>query len=371
MIVFASRWTPPDQHSLQDVIRCQLCETPVPSQHCITCYFHVCIGCVDKHRSDESKRHRIVPFRMRGAFPKCQKHPEKICEEYCETCSVSICALCIDSGEHGQHDKEDILKFVANKKETMRKDLEEFEKIIYPQYEEARLNIPLQRNEAFRRYEEITTALTIHWRHWQRGLETVLGKMYFELFKMKSKHKEFFHDQEKNIGHALNLIVQIIQNLKLNLDTNDVCRLSEYQSRNAEFRQLRSKLEVSLPTFTPHQIDIEHIYDIFGFLKRMFFKTEDYQAISLLKKPQIIIEIMTGYEEYVFNSVSCLIDNEFWTCGDNEIIRLYNIHGQLLKSVRTITGKFPRDITVLLSGELVYTDYRDCNVLELVIGYVF
>lgn len=62
---------------------------------------------------------------------------------------------------------------------------------------------------------------------------------------MKSKHKEFFHDQEKNIGHALNLIVQIIQNLKLNLDTNDVCRLSEYQFRNAEFRQLRSKLEVS------------------------------------------------------------------------------------------------------------------------------
>lgn len=63
----------------------------------------------------------------------------------------------------------------------MRKDLEEFEKIIYPQYEESRLNIPLQRNEAFRRYEEITTALTSHWRHWQRGLETVLGKMYFEL----------------------------------------------------------------------------------------------------------------------------------------------------------------------------------------------
>ena len=62
-------------YSLQDVIRCYLCETPHPSMYCLACSCYLCDNCLDKHLSDsskiknkkEKKQHAcaIVPFKLR------------------------------------------------------------------------------------------------------------------------------------------------------------------------------------------------------------------------------------------------------------------------------------------------------------------
>ena len=56
--------------------------------------------------------------------------------------------------------------------------------------------------------------------------------------------------------------------------------------------------------------------------------------------------------------VYLVLVNELWT----EIIRLYNLQGELLKSVQTVSGNATWDITVTQKGHLVYSDHGDGSV---------
>ena len=109
---------------LQDVIRCDLCETPVPTRHCDICRIHLCEECEVKHISDESKEHVIVSFEMRGSTPKCSKHSTQVCAQYCKKCNTPICALCVSSGKHKRHKTEHISKMADEKKEPRKNDLQ-------------------------------------------------------------------------------------------------------------------------------------------------------------------------------------------------------------------------------------------------------
>ena len=83
--------------------------------------------------------------------------------------------------------------------------------------------------------------------------------------------------------------------------------------------------------------------------------------------PRIILKINTDFDERKrLLSVSCLSNSEFWISGKDNILRLYNLHGELLKSVRTKSGNRPSNISVIKSGDLVYTDHNDrsLNILK-------
>lgn len=79
--------------------------------------------------------------------------------------------------------------------------------------------------------------------------------------------------------------------------------------------------------------------------------------------PQTITDINTEYgESNNLRIVSCLSNDEVWTCGHDNMMRLYNIQGKLMKSIQTKSGNKARCITVTRSGELVYTDFNDRTV---------
>lgn len=82
------------QYNLQDVLRCNLCEIPVPVLYCDFCNTPLCNICVEKHLLDESNEHKIVLFNKRTFnqnLPKCTKHTIKQCELYCKNCNTPIC----------------------------------------------------------------------------------------------------------------------------------------------------------------------------------------------------------------------------------------------------------------------------------------
>lgn len=76
--------------------------------------------------------------------------------------------------------------------------------------------------------------------------------------------------------------------------------------------------------------------------------------------PRIVTEINTKCRE--LNSVSCLSDDDIWTCSNENIMRLYNCRGELVKSVQTKSRKVPWDIAVTINGDLIYTDRDDRTV---------
>ncbi|XP_022293786.2 uncharacterized protein LOC111104232 [Crassostrea virginica] len=341
-------------YSLQDVIGCDLCETPVPPKHCDICHIHLCEACVGKHLSDQTKDHYIVPFKLRGITPKCTKHSTKVCTQLCTTCNIPVCPLCVASSEHEQHKKEDILKLFETKRKLMQKDLPDLEKSIYPRYQEAATNIPVQRADVNKRSQKLTTALDKQGEALHTEIDTIIQGMKSDIADMDAQHKAAIDQQEDAINRTIPEITQAILDLKRLLDTSDVCLVSEYTSRTEEFRNLPAQFQVTLPTFSPQEINREQIHQQIGSLSEL--------AITfLLDEPRILTDIQTECGE--LRSVSCLSDSELWTCGyDDNILRLCNLQGELLRSVQTKSGNVPQDIAVTRSGDLVYTDDSDSSI---------
>uniref|UniRef100_A0A8B8B7F9 Uncharacterized protein LOC111107657 n=1 Tax=Crassostrea virginica TaxID=6565 RepID=A0A8B8B7F9_CRAVI len=345
-------------YSLQDVIRCDLCETPVPPKHCELCHIHLCEACVGKHLSDQSKDHYIVPFKLRGSIPKCQYHSTNTCTILCKDCNVSICKICSSFGEHAEHKKEDLLKAMAEKEELIRKDLQELEKSIYPKYQEAATNIPVQRADVNKHSQKLTTALDKQGEALHTEIDTIIQGMKSDIDDMDARHIAAIDEQEVAINKTSTEIKKVILDLKRLLDTSDVCLVSEYTSRTEEFRSLPAQFQVTLPTFTPQEINREQIHQQIGSLSELVIT---YLVPMLLDEPRILTDIQTECRELY--SVSCLSDSKLWTCGyKDNILRLYNLQGELLRSVQTKSGNWPWDIAVTRSGGLVYADWDDRSI---------
>ena len=328
--------------SLQDVIRCDLCDSPVPPKHCDICQIHLCEACVGKHLSDNSKEHYIVPFELRGISPKCPSHLTKLSTLLCRECIIPICPHCVASGEHEEHKTENILKMIETKKELMQKDLRNLQKSIYPKYEEAATNIQTQLSHANKYFQRLITALDRQREALHKEIDIIIQGMVSDINEMKAQHKAAIDKREDAINRTIIEIKRVILDLNKFLDNTDVCLVSEYTSRTEEFRSLPAQFQVSLPTFSPQKVNRRQIHQQIGSLSKL--------AITYLHdEPPILKDIQTQYKGWhnTLRSVSCLSDNELWTCGDDKILRLYNLQGELLRSVQTKSGNNPQGIAVI------------------------
>ncbi|XP_065927323.1 E3 ubiquitin-protein ligase TRIM71-like isoform X2 [Magallana gigas] len=361
--------------SAQDVVRCDVCDTPVPPLHCDFCQTNLCKACVGEHMLDLSKKHQVVPFQDRGStpnYPICTKHSPKQCELHCEQCDIPICVLCVSSESHKNHKLVDIYTNYEKKREDIQKDLQELIKSLSPKYQEIANKITVQKADLSKNSEKLTSAIDKQGEVWHREIDTIIQKLKSDLDEMDSKHLAVLNKQEEEITRTISEIRQSIADLKL-LDSNDVSRVSAYKSRIAEFRRLPPKLTVSLTNFTPQKINPEQLYQQFGSLSTFSITTEEHgytmetsEAGSsplkpLLDEPRIISTIQTQYN--YLTSVTCHSDEEIWACSCyNKMMSLYNLQGELVKSVQPKSGNAPQDIAVTRSGDLVYTDYNDRTV---------
>nr|XP_034304714.1 uncharacterized protein LOC117682050 [Crassostrea gigas]XP_034304715.1 uncharacterized protein LOC117682050 [Crassostrea gigas] len=362
-----------DKRWAQDVLRCHLCETPGPPIYCVICNKYLCKACEKDHLSDLSKEHKVLPIEKRGSTPNCPKHSTKLCVFYCEQCDIPICATCASSEEHSGHTFIEITKNIESKKEIIQKDLQELEKSIYPKYQEIASINQVQKSALNENSQKLTTEMDKHGEDLHREINTIIRNMKSNVEETDTKHLAVLDKQEDEIKHTISEITQTITELKTLLDSNDVSRVSAYKSRNDEFRRLPPKLTVSLPSFTPKKINKERLYQQFGSLSASSIKTEEHGYTMespgaessppdrpLIDVPRIITQINTEYGQ--LDGVSCLSDGEMWTCSNDNIMRLYNLRGELVKSVKTKSGNVPQDIAVTRSGDLVYTDYNDRTV---------
>lgn len=223
-----------------------------------------------------------------------------MCERYCEKCNIPVSALCVSSKKHQTHDVVDISKSLKYKRIALTKDLQGLRKNNYSKYPGIASHIPVKKAEQNETSQKLTTSI--------------------------NKHKEDFQR---------NMYINI-QNLK------------------ADRYEINPK----------QKINRQHIYQQFGYISESEIKTEEhcYSMDSagdqtsrpnrpLIDEPRLITKINTKYKRYKLRSVSCDNDNNIWTCGRDKVIRLYNLQGELEKSIQTEQICNPLDITATRNGD--------------------
>ncbi|XP_078321312.1 uncharacterized protein LOC144621595 [Crassostrea virginica] len=321
------------RHSAQDVVRCALCRDAVAPLYCNVCHTHLCKDCVEKHFSDKSKVHTVVPL-----------------EQFLSTDFES-------------------------KREVLRRDLQELEKYIFPKYQESAAIIKTQKTDQLKHSQKLTSELNKQEEVLHREIHTIIQRKQAEIDEMNAQHLAAIEKQEDETNKALHEIKQVIQELKSLLDTSDVGLVSKYRSRIAEFRKLPPKLKISLPNFLPQKINREELLKQIGSFSPLSIETEEQgytvpspgaesslPARPLLDVPRLITDIPTTGYAYGLYNVSSLSDEEIWISGTNKIMKLYNLKGEVLKSVKTKSGNMPEDIAVTRSGGLVYADAWDSSI---------
>eukprot|EP00105_Crassostrea_gigas_P041767 XP_019925915.1 PREDICTED: uncharacterized protein LOC105335645 isoform X2 [Crassostrea gigas] len=102
----------------------------------------------------------------------------------------------------------------------------------------------------------------------------------------------------------------------------------------------------------------EHGYTIDAACAKLFL-----QQKTFTNEPRVLTDINTVYgRSKRIGSVHCHSNEEIWTCGADNMIRLFNLQGEQVKSIRIMSGSGPEDIAVTMSGDLAFADFRDRSV---------
>lgn len=364
-------------HRAQDVLRCTLCETSVPPLFCETCTINLCEACVGEHLLDESKEHIVMPIKQRGftsSYPTCLHHSMKICELHCEHCDIPVCVLCISSQKHQFHDVTDIKNTLERKKIFLKIDLEELEKYIYPKYQEIASSISEQKANLGENYRQLSASLNKRGREWHRRIDNIIKGLQSDINDIEAKHLTVLNKHEDEIATSISVITQSIVDLKKLLHSNDIYYVNTYKSRTVDFKRLPPKLVVSIPKFSFQRIDREKLFKQFGSLTAFSIKSEGRKPIGvessrttsssinrpLLLTPQTLATIETGYDH--LHDVTCLSDEQIWTLGNNNVMKLFNLNGKLLETFHTNLGNRQSNISITRRGELAFTDKCECTV---------
>nr|XP_022305329.1 tripartite motif-containing protein 2-like [Crassostrea virginica] len=80
----------------------------------------------------------------------------------------------------------------------------------------------------------------------------------------------------------------------------------------------------------------------------------------MLEIPYILSDISTGFSKLY--GVSYFDNETICTRGDACIIKMFNLQGSLMESIKIPSGNFPQDIAFKKNGDLLYIDRRDRSV---------
>ncbi|XP_062574618.1 uncharacterized protein LOC134236450 [Saccostrea cucullata] len=357
-----------DPHtSAQDVSRCDLCETAVVQMHCDTCLVNLCMACVGDHMMpDQFKKHEIVPFQLRKStplYPRCTTHSKERCEMYCYQCDISVCNTCIASDHHLGHKFITILQILDEKKNKIIKAHTELKETIYPTYQDIASDVQNRMSQLEKEYGDLSTAITKHGEDLHREIDKLVKKLKAEVDEMKNTQLQTLQKHLDEINKKIFDIEDEIDAVNATKDSNDLSKLFSVKLSLDKYKKLPPKIVSCTPKFMPGKVQEKELHDMIGAVTPSSLTSGDY-CYSMkfsLPEPESVTTIYTGYR-YLYN-VACLNDEEIWTSGDDNTMKLFSINqGSLLKSITAKSGKIPCDIAVTKSGDLVYTDYHKKSV---------
>ncbi|XP_052677736.1 uncharacterized protein LOC128158817 [Crassostrea angulata] len=361
--------------SAQDIHRCDLCETAIVHSYCDFCHVNLCKPCIGDHISDGYHKHTIVPFYERRStliYPKCGTHSNKHCELHCKDCRSFVCSSCMASEQHIGHRFVEVKHEFETKKEIIKKEKIELGNSISPKYEEIAFELEIQLANLDEGYEKLTAEISKQGEEWHREIDIVINKMKTEINEIKLKHESILKKHLHEIKQMQSLIKETFIVLGKLEKSTEISTAIEYISKIKIFSKLPPRVNVLLPTFIPKPIDHEHFYNFFGQIIPLCNATQE-NALSinqpktavreLLDKPELVATIQTGYNALYI--VTCLNDEIFWTCGEFDGIKCFDVKGNLLRTIKTNYRRRSNDIAVDGDGDLLYSDWGTTTVYKV------
>lgn len=258
-----------EEFYLQDVVRCNVCDSPDPKCRCDKCNVRLCVSCVEKHLKDDLIEHHITT-RKRDTptnYPNCQKHSSEQCQLHSEICDIHTCIDCISSNDHLGHKQCNIIEIFDRKKKLIRSELKEMECNYGIKNETRSTNIELLKKLLNENSDKLTNALDNLGTEWHKTIDFIITNLKDKITDINKKHWLNLEKKEKEIKSRKSESSEMRDYLKDLLDSWNVtlvCNYKSTQEKKADFRKLSSKLNLSRPEFYPHEIDTTAISEIFG-----------------------------------------------------------------------------------------------------------
>ena len=180
------------------------------------------------------------------------------------------------------------------KHEVLKKDLEEFEKIIYLRYQEAASKIPQQRASRRKNSQKLKTTIQNHGDMLHQEIDSIIQEMQSEIDDDDAQSLALSDIQEKEIKQIISQISEIILNQKRLLESRNVNIVSKYKSRNQEFRMLPQIPKVSVPNFQPQTINREVLLKQFGSLTNLSKEEEEGSIYLNIQGVQALSQATVG-----------------------------------------------------------------------------
>lgn len=190
------------EYSLQDIVRCYLCETPSSILYCIFCKKYVCKSCKEYHCSSESKVHKFVSLSKKQG---CQKDSCKLCESFCNQCGIPVCEYCV-SLYHTNHKTVDITERLEKKKDDLQRDIQQLEKYFLPKFQSEASEIKKQKNDVYSNSQKLKTEFYKHGEDMHREIDIIIRKLKADLDEINSEILATLTKQEDEIKSTLSKV---------------------------------------------------------------------------------------------------------------------------------------------------------------------
>ncbi|XP_048767484.2 uncharacterized protein LOC125674391 [Ostrea edulis] len=364
----------------QDVKHCQLClgkdSKSAAETVCNTCHVNLCKDCVGHHvTSNPNIRHDVVTFQFKILeiiLTPCKLHQNQKCKMFCEKCDSPICLKCHASGSHENHDVSQISEIHISRKQLIEKDTKELESNIAPVFESILSEIEEMLSNVLQKHGERQQVITEFGKRCHTLIDIVINRYLNDSKKIAKQDGDSIQTLKSEFEKLQSSIQSAIHENHSILASNDLSKFTSYASRNEQLRNVPSRFELTVPPLNPRELTEEALKQFIGVIPTSIKTDIPGQVLQvippvssvnkpnkkLLEKPEVLAALNTGYSNTF--RVCCIPNtDEFYVCGDSDIIRHMNTEGTLLEEIATKSGKYPADLTITRKGHLVYTNWGD------------
>lgn len=363
-------------NSIQDDIRCDLCDTNIVQSYCDFCCVNLCLRCIGSHISDEYDNHKIVPIQQRRStviYPKCTEHHHKTCELKCKQCNMFICTICSASEKHTLHDFIVLEQLYTKKITEIKRDTKQLELYIFPSYEDISDNLKNQIASLDGEYQRLTTIISNQGEEWHKEIDGVIAKIKHEMNEIKVKHLDVLKKHLNEIKDIELLIQENILDLKMLEKSKNVSSIIEYRSTYKKFTKVPPKIHVTMPEMYPKSIQIDQIRyiksfdtltDIYGYT----IKRADVSQKEFFESP-VVIKFFNTECKYI-RGVSVFRDDQIWTCAAVGEMKCFDSDGKCINTIATISKRLASDIAVSRDGQLEFSDWKLKTAIKMCNGKI-